>query len=427
MKTLVINNIGPIKHVEIDLKRVNIIIGPQSAGKSCILKIACFCAWAEKRIQLEQGKNGFADTRYLNENLIDFHKLGGFFEYGRGASFRYVTDHLWFEYHHDSSEFNWDWRKSGHWKYKRSKVSYIPAERNIIATIPNWMEVSMGFDYVRNFITDWNIVRQYYDKRNNLEMLSLGIKYYYDRKSGNDYIVLEDGKEIAFTNGSSGLQSAIPMMAYLDFLFSKQYKGEQFGKIAMDSENEDILNHIYDKKFKRGMKTFLQNNTPFIGKIGMGKRFFRSEEDYLECKKLMEFYTKTWHSDIYLEEPEQNLFPKTQIELVYSIIERIKIHEDSLFIATHSPFILFAVNNCILGGLVGKNVPDYLSNELTSSRSWILPSDVSVYEITTDGTILSLQDEEGLLEDNYLNKAYQNVSNEFATLLSFYSYAEKNK
>ena len=31
-KKLIIDNIGPIKHVELDLKRVNVIIGPQSAG-----------------------------------------------------------------------------------------------------------------------------------------------------------------------------------------------------------------------------------------------------------------------------------------------------------------------------------------------------------------------------------------------------------
>lgn len=48
MKKLTIHHIGPIKHVELMLKRINVVIGPQSAGKSCILKIACFCAWAEK-------------------------------------------------------------------------------------------------------------------------------------------------------------------------------------------------------------------------------------------------------------------------------------------------------------------------------------------------------------------------------------------
>lgn len=82
MRQLIIDNIGPISHVEMDLKRVNILMGPQSAGKSCILKIACFCAWAEKRIELEQGKNGFADFSYIQNNLVDFHKLNGFLRKG---------------------------------------------------------------------------------------------------------------------------------------------------------------------------------------------------------------------------------------------------------------------------------------------------------------------------------------------------------
>lgn len=33
MKRLTIDNIGPIEHVELDIKRINVIIGPQSAGK----------------------------------------------------------------------------------------------------------------------------------------------------------------------------------------------------------------------------------------------------------------------------------------------------------------------------------------------------------------------------------------------------------
>lgn len=72
MKKLTIHHIGPIKHVELMLKRINVVIGPQSAGKSCILKIACFCAWAEKRIQLEQGKNGFADFEYVKKICLCF-------------------------------------------------------------------------------------------------------------------------------------------------------------------------------------------------------------------------------------------------------------------------------------------------------------------------------------------------------------------
>lgn len=56
MRKLVIHHIGPVKHVDLVLKRINVVIGPQSAGKSCILKVACFCAWAEKGFSWSRGK-----------------------------------------------------------------------------------------------------------------------------------------------------------------------------------------------------------------------------------------------------------------------------------------------------------------------------------------------------------------------------------
>ena len=49
MARLIIKNIGPLETVDIELAKVNVIIGPQSSGKSCVLKIACFCTWVEKK------------------------------------------------------------------------------------------------------------------------------------------------------------------------------------------------------------------------------------------------------------------------------------------------------------------------------------------------------------------------------------------
>ena len=54
MKHLIIRNLGPLSDVDISLSRINLIIGPQSTGKSCILKVACFCAWLEERIEFTQ-------------------------------------------------------------------------------------------------------------------------------------------------------------------------------------------------------------------------------------------------------------------------------------------------------------------------------------------------------------------------------------
>ena len=153
MKKLTIHHIGPIKHVTLMLKRINVVIGPQSAGKSCILKIACFCAWAEKRIQLEQGKNGFADFEYVKENLLVFHKLSGFLH--EDSRIEYKSDFLSFAIDFAQESFNLRWGNvQKRFNYKRPRVSYIPAERNLVSSIPNWFDVKMDSTNLKSFLAD---------------------------------------------------------------------------------------------------------------------------------------------------------------------------------------------------------------------------------------------------------------------------------
>lgn len=427
MKRLVIDNIGPIKHVELNLKRINVIIGPQSVGKSCVLKIACFCAWAEKRIQLEQGKNGFDDFDYIEENLMEFHKLEGFVEQGKGARFEYKTDHIRFVCDFDSRTFDYSWT-IGHWKYKRSRISYIPAERNIVAIVPNWLDVKIGFTNIRSFISDWDMARKMYNAKKQLEILDLGVKYYYDQQTGKDVIALPTGHPIDLSNASSGLQSVIPMWTYLDFLFNSQYSKKVASDLATESENEDVLNHIYDNKFKKGLRKLMDGGgQAYIGKIGMGKRPFVSEEAYRECKQLVDAYTKTQSSDIYLEEPEQNLFPLTQMELVYELLEHAGVHGDSLFVTTHSPYILYALNNCMLGGLVERRIPKENEAMRKRAKSWISPKEVSVWEMREgelssgiDEKYFTIQDEDGLIRSNYFDRIMKLVMTDFSNYSNYY-------
>lgn len=51
MRHLKIQNFGPLKEAELEIGRLNIIVGPQSSGKSSILKVAAYCAWLEKRLE----------------------------------------------------------------------------------------------------------------------------------------------------------------------------------------------------------------------------------------------------------------------------------------------------------------------------------------------------------------------------------------
>ena len=64
------------------------------------------------------------------------------------------------------------------------------------------------------------------------------------------------------------------------------------------------------------------------------------------------------YSNIIVEEPELNLFPETQKDLIYDLLEMINSGRDHLLMTTHSPYLLYALNNCMLGALVQENIPE---------------------------------------------------------------------
>ena len=65
------------------------------------------------------------------------------------------------------------------------------------------------------------------------------------------------------------------------------------------------------------------------------------EKQVERMKRVFERFTKTDHSDIFLEEPETNLFPPTQCQLVDLLIKMATSeHRDNFFIATHSPYVM---------------------------------------------------------------------------------------
>ena len=426
MKKLTIHHIGPIKHVELMLKRINVVIGPQSAGKSCILKIACFCAWAEKRIQLEQGKNGFADFEYVKENLLVFHKLSGFLH--EDSRIEYKSDFLSFAIDFAQESFNLRWGNvQKRFNYKRPRVSYIPAERNLVSSIPNWFDVKMDSTNLKSFIADWAYAHKLCGDDATLPVLNLNVSFFYDKQTDNDYILLDDGKKMKLTDASSGLQSVIPMWVYLDCLFRKQYSPNEMLSSKTETENEEIAQHIYESKFKNTAKQVGENGEVFIGKFGLTKRMFASKEDFEEFKQLVSAYTQTSHSDIYLEEPEQNLFPLTQVELVYELLKNTALHNDNLFIATHSPYILYALNNCMLGYKVKDKIPADVSELRDNESSWVNPKDVAVWEIQdgefssmVDKKNMTLQDADGLIRGNYFDRVMKLIMTDFSNYSTFY-------
>lgn len=342
MKHLVIRNLGPLKEAYLDLKRINVIIGSQSSGKSCVLKTACYCTWVEKRIELTQMADFFAkDDNFLKE-LERFHKLKGYIKDDTFIS--YESDFMAFSYDNLTKDFQFEW-KEGRWNYKRSKVTYIPAERNLVAAIPNWFQVKFADDNIRDFMADWETARQ--ATQDELSVLNLGVSYHYDANTKSDKVQVADGVVLDLTNTSSGLQSVIPLYVHLNYLSMLQ-DGKVSDTSITDRQEMNNLFEVISSHFSPIFgKLVSENDTnqphpSIIFEINEKKYSLRAS-NLEQMKNILMQYLVTDHCDIFLEEPEANLFPPTQSNLVEWLLSKtIGDHPSNLFIATHSPYILNA-------------------------------------------------------------------------------------
>lgn len=349
MRHLVIRNIGPIKEAEIELKQISVIIGPQSLGKSTILKVASYCTWVEKRIELQQNPSIFGGEKFV-QPLKTFHKMRDYFN--ENSFISYESDYMKFSYSHLEKTFSFEW-KEARWDYKRSKISYIPSERNLVAVIPNWFEISLEQNNIRSFMTEWETSRR--ATTSLLDVLHLNVSYRYDPDLKKDMVKIQDGSTMDITDISSGLQSLIPLYVHLNYLNSTLTHSGNPSKIAGDWVNEELQQIIYEELFvKKGRTQVAEYNTHTDDEKGRngvpllyGRHYgektftFSHASDIDDFEKILNRYVLTDHCDIFLEEPENNLFPPTQAGLTNWLLDMANgEHANSFFIATHSPYVL---------------------------------------------------------------------------------------
>ena len=323
MRHIIIRNFGPLVEADVFLNKINIIVGPQSAGKSCLLKTACFCNWVEKRIQLSQNPDDFRNNGVFENKLVEFHKLYGYIK--EDSYIEYENDSMKFSYSWKTKAFAFSWKEEGRWNYICPKISYIPAERNIVAAIPNWFEVSMKNDNIRNFMKDWQEARSVMTE--DMPILNLGVSYRYDKSNNMDKVNVGDGVVLDFTNTSSGLQSLIPLLVHLEFLYNGRFNSEQSKNISRILEEEILRSAIFNEMSNKALKG--------------GKNLFHLHDNDKMAQSIFKNFTSMKVTEIFLEEPEQNLFPPTQGVLAYRLIDWARDERGGfLFVATHSPYIV---------------------------------------------------------------------------------------
>lgn len=424
-----IKSVGPIKDVKIFLNKINLFIGPQSSGKSTIAKVISFCYWLEKNALTNQGIQHISKI-FFETKFILFHKIFSYFS--EDSYLKYEGEAIRFEYTPES--FNIE-KTENFGQLKVGKIAYIPSERNIIS-LPGISSLPLPENNIRSFLFDWLNIHNKYTEENAVPLFDPKMKYYFQESSNKDIIVLENDKEISLDEASSGVQSVVPLYVYLYY----------YTKWIYDNE-EDISFEKKERIEKALIKRFMDETTVHLGLKNnftdeTYDKFYKADfakevrdtlinRIYNDSDKLLsevrDNISRPHFSNIIIEEPEQNLFPQTQVTLMYDILKNINKDRDSLVITTHSPYILYALNNCMLGWLVKENVPEEDEECMAQKDSWINPENVSVWEIkdgkftpymdSENGTI---QDKNGLIRNNYFDRIMKNVMADFNSLIGYW-------
>ena len=421
MTTIAIKNIGPIKEVAtISLNKINVFMGPQSSGKSTIAKIISFCTWVEKDVATNQSLSEYKENKtYFRERLESFHKIKGYFN--SDSYIRYkseVIDIVW-----ENEEFSISW--VDRYAYKRSKIAYIPSERNMVI-LPEARKSEFGNTNIRSFLFDWFEARKKYSDKNKLSVLNLGVNYYYVEGSEEDHIRGSNNDSEYDILLSSGLQSITPLIAIIEYLTKWIYDedtisfelDERRQRVNRILAEEKVLKPYYDKDYLP-----IEDRQDFTKSFN--EKLHEKEEKavkyFEEYKTISNSLFKTTNSQFIIEEPEQNLFPEAQRDLVYYFLQKCLDREGNrLTLTTHSPYVLYALNNCMMTGLVRDKMEENELSKLKCNQSKINPVDISIYEIREGVVRDTIQGKDGLISDNYFDQKMKDLMDDFYLMLNYY-------
>lgn len=133
---------------------------------------------------------------------------------------------------------------------------------------------------------------------------------------------------------------------------------------------------------------------------------------------------KREYASFVIEEPECNLFPTKQVELMRQIVKDMKNSNRILTVTTHSPYLLSAMNNILFAGKLiekyGDGIRKYVDG-IIPEEFRLMDGDCSVYSLGKDinGGVYcrSLMDPvTGMIDYNSLDGVSEVLSDEFDSL-----------
>ena len=418
MSKLRVENFGPIttgfqeNDGFMDFRKVTVFIGNQGTGKSSVAKLFSTMSWLEKA--LFQGRvteayvtkyNRFVKEYCGYQNVREYFRDDTVVEYrGRAYTLRYRQQKLEIE------------AVPGAAGYQVPQVMYVPAERNFLSAVDDPDKLK---GLPKSLVTFWDELRKAQrDTPPDFELPIGNARFVYDKSNKIARLVGHTLGGVPYrlrlSEASSGFQSFVPLLLVSRYLAQAIFREPDPARSELSGAER--------RKLQARMKQIMADDQlpPEV-----------QQEALRELAK--QFRTETFLNIV--EEPEQNLFPKSQQVLLYELLKYAnQTPGNELVLTTHSPYVVNYLTLAIKahevqGKIAGSAQQEKLQRklgEIVPANATIAAADVAVYELSDEGRITRLPMEDGLpSDDNELNEALGATNARFSDMLELEQYAQR--
>ena len=401
MSKLKIKNFGPVKegYLEnngwIDIKKITVFIGNQGSGKSTVAKLISTLSWIEKAMVkgvLRQDELG-TYNRFIKQ--LAYQRIANYIQENTEIEYRGKAFTLKFK------DGNFMAVKAADNGYVLPKIMYVPSDRNFLSVVDRPDKLKNLPLPLYTFNDEYDSAKMHY--ANGIELPINKTVFEYDKFNKLPHIVGENKSfRIRLSEASSGFQSTVPLYLVSKYL-TERLHAEDDASLKENSLEEQ-------RKLEKEIKAILEDNS-------LSSEIRQASLRQLSSKRKLSCFINI------VEEPEQNLFPSSQHNVLNALVEYANdTAGNTLIMTTHSPYL---INYLTLAVKAFKVCANSSNEEVKKKVSEVVPeksilnsSDLVIYELNEkDGIIIKLPDYKGLPSDeNYLNNGLAETNQSFAKL-----------
>lgn len=388
---LIVKNFGPITDATVDFKRVTVFIGPTGGGKSTLAKLAAVFR-DRKSFQHYNGPDAFENkVVYKEKGLVNYFK--------NDTYLNYRSDTTLLVYQLEKHDIRIKNEKLNRTKSSLDELSKQlesirikdPEFYNAApADVANYLEsdnkyadlLKKQLDLIlESLSTDFTPVTCHYIPSERTFIAS--IEYSWAGLMRDDIGLLKTILDFANSFSTSRKDVAELKIPFLDVTY-QHIDGRDFIKLPNREEPLMLLETA----------SGIQSVTPLLVLLEHLSRNTEQAQSFI------------------IEEPELNLYPTAQRDLVYWLLEKCTQGDNDLTITTHSPYVLSALNLALYAGKVAALFPHQRQKvaKIIPEKYWLKADEFSAYHVAGGGVKSIFDTKTGLLSESQLDE----VSGHFA-------------